>query len=72
MNDPIVVIRGEGASLLGRESFVTIDCQECGQRITDSEAANVIIPRDAQPGDEQSFKIVCLDCDLHRDKKTPT
>jgi hypothetical protein len=72
MNDAIVVIQGEKASLLGRESFVTIHCQECGKRITDSEAANVAFPRDVQPGDKQSFKIVCLDCDRHRDKKTST
>jgi hypothetical protein len=55
MNDAIVVIQGERASLLGRESFVTIHCQECGKRIADSDMANVIIPRGVQPGEKAAI-----------------
>jgi hypothetical protein len=72
MSDAIVVTQGERANIVGSEIFFAIHCQECGKRITDSDMANVTFPRDVQPGEKQSFQIVCLDCDTRRDKKAPT
>jgi hypothetical protein len=71
MSDAIVVTKGERTNLFGSEIFVAIHCQECGQRITEAESANVTVSRDTQPGERQSFRIVCLDCDRHRDAKNP-
>jgi hypothetical protein len=72
MNEAIVVTNGERAKIVGSEIIIAVHCQECGEKITDSEAANVAFPRDVQSGEKQSYKIVCLNCDRHRDKKTPT
>lgn len=72
MHDAIVVTKGERADITGSESFIAIHCQECGKRITDAGAANVALSRDTQPGERQSFKIVCLGCDRKRDKAAPT
>lgn len=70
-SDAIVVTKGERGNILGSEIFITVHCQECGERIIDSEAANVTFSRDAQPGERRPFKVVCLDCE-HRDRKSPT
>jgi len=72
MSEAIVVTQGERADLTGSEVFIAIHCQECGERITDAGLANATFPRGVQPGDKQSFKIVCLNCDRVRDEKTPT
>ena len=72
MNEAIVVTQGERADITGSEILIAIHCQECGERITDAELANVTFPRSVEPGDNQSFRIVCLDCDRLRDKTTPT
>jgi hypothetical protein len=72
MSDAIVVTKSGRADITGSEGLVTIHCQECGEQITDAETANVIFPRTAEAADTQPFKIVCLDCDRHRDMKAPT
>ena len=68
----VVVMQGEKPIFLGRENLVTIHCQECGQRIIESEGANVMFTRDARTGDRQSFKILCQGCASHHDKTPPT
>jgi DNA-directed RNA polymerase subunit RPC12/RpoP len=68
----VVVMQGDKPTFLGRENLVTIHCQECGQRITESEGAKVTFTRDAQTGDRQSFEILCPACASRRDKETPT
>jgi hypothetical protein len=72
MSDAIVVTRGERANVVGSEINIAFHCQECGEQITDSEMANVAVPRDARLGETQAFKVVCLGCDRHRDKNLPT
>ena len=44
----VVVMQGDKPTFLDRENVVTIHCQECGQRITESEGAKVTFTRDAQ------------------------
>lgn len=70
--EAIVITKGQRANIIGSEIFVAVHCQECGERVTDSGLANVIFPRDVQPGEKQSFKVVCLDCDRLRNKGNST
>jgi hypothetical protein len=72
MHDAIVVTKGERADITSSESFIAINCQQCGKQVTDAGQANVILSRDTKPGDKQSFEIVCLDCDRMRDREEHT
>jgi DNA-directed RNA polymerase subunit RPC12/RpoP len=73
MSDAFVVaMQGDKPIFLGRENFVTIHCQGCGQRIAESEGAKVKFTGDAQKGDRHSFEILCPACASRRDKERPT
>jgi hypothetical protein len=42
MNDAIVVTKGERVNIVESQIWISIHCQECGERILDPEAANVV------------------------------